>query len=182
MENLRKIKLSVILGDITQTPVDAIMTAINSEGLWYGGVDRAIQRVAGNMYHSQANARMPLKNLDVVVAKGDRREHTGQFGSVIFVVDDLISPVSEAVYTGLEAAHNSEYRRLAIPAVRMGVMAGVVEKTPQETVEGIVTGISNFLYRHGDTTKLEELTFVIYNDGQALGYLQHGFRQQHLLN
>lgn len=42
-------------GDITRmASVNAIVTLINSEGAWFGGVDGAIQRVAGGQYHAQA--------------------------------------------------------------------------------------------------------------------------------
>ena len=150
--------------------------------MWFGGVDRAIERVAGEIYHSQAAARMPLKNLDVIVARGDRRKHQGKFNDVVFVVDDLESPVSQVVYRGLESAHEQKYGTIALPAVRMGVMAGVKEKTPKETVNGIGEGISLFLERYGRDTDIKDLIFVVYRDMQAVGYLQHGFRSQHLLN
>jgi len=175
-------QIKITLGDITQTRVDAIMTAINPAGMWFGGVDRAIERVAGGMYHAQAAARMPLKNLDVIVAKGDRREHGGQFNDVVFVVDALESPVSQVVYKGLEAAHEKMYNSIAFPAVRMGVMAGVKEKTPKETVRGIGEGISLFQKEYGLRTGLRDLIFVVFRDMQAVGYLQHGFKSQHLLN
>lgn len=37
--------IQVVQGDITQISVDAIMTAINSGGMWFGGVDGAIQNL-----------------------------------------------------------------------------------------------------------------------------------------
>jgi O-acetyl-ADP-ribose deacetylase (regulator of RNase III) len=55
-------KVSVIEGDITRINADAIVTAINSAGMWFGGIDDAIQRAAGDFYHNQAEAKMPLKN------------------------------------------------------------------------------------------------------------------------
>ena len=58
----REMKVQVTSGDITAVPVDAIVTLINSGGLWFGGVDRAISSVAGDLYHRQARAEMPLRN------------------------------------------------------------------------------------------------------------------------
>jgi hypothetical protein len=150
-------------GDICQTPTDAIITPINSGGMWYGGIDGAIQRVAGNLYHSQAEARMPLKNLQTVVARGIPGDiNHGLFRDVVFVIDDLQSPLEEVVYTGLEAANVEGYERILLPTMRMGVMSGVVEKTPQEAVDRMSIGVKDFLNKYGSKTKIKELGFVVY--------------------
>jgi O-acetyl-ADP-ribose deacetylase (regulator of RNase III) len=168
--------LYAMLGDITQIPSPAIMTAINSGGAWFGGVDGAIMRVAGMQYHSQAAAAMPLSDLDVVVAKGDRKMHKGQFNDVIFVVDDLESSLDKVVYKGLEAAHNQGYVEILIPAIRMGVMAGSVEKSPRETMGRIRYGIDSFIQDYGAETALASIIFVVYNDSSTLRQLADGLR------
>lgn len=175
-------ELYVVQGDITRIPTDAIMTAINSEGLWFGGIDGAIQRVAGNQYHKQAEKSMPLANLQTIVAKGNKRLHKGQFNDVVFVVDDLASSLDKVVYAGLEAAHNAEYGKILVPAIRMGVMAGAVEKTPEETVRKLGSGISDFMKSYGPKTKLENITFVVYNDMRTLSQLTTGFYNNPELN
>ena len=121
---MAKPKIYAVEGDITQIPADALMTAINSGGLWFGGIDGAIQRVAGNMYHNQASQAAPLNNLQTVVARGSGK-HKGKFRDVVFVIDDLKSPLDKVVYAGLEAASNEGYTSLLVPTIRMGVMAGV---------------------------------------------------------
>ena len=166
--------LYVVQGDITQIPTDAIMTAINSAGLWFGGVDRAIQRVAGDHYHSQAGNAMPLYNLKTVIARGDASQHGGRFNDVVFVVDDLRSSLDQVVYTGLEAAHQEGYNKLLIPAMRMGVMAGVVERTPEETIARLKQGMEKFMREYGEQTRLENLTFVVYRDPNMTRQLQTG--------
>src|SRR3989344_3272791 len=176
---LRKIgntELYVIGGDITQISTGAIMTAINSGGLWFGGVDGAIQRVAGNHYHSQAAQRMPLHDLETVVARGNKEDHRGQFDNVVFVVDDLKNPLSEVVYSGLKAANEQKYKKILIPAIRMGVMAGHVEKTPRQTVERLSFGILRFMKEYGDKTKLENITFVVYRDQRSVEEISSGLR------
>ena len=52
--------VNVVDGDITQIKADALITAINSGGMWFGGLDGAIQRSSGSMFHGQAQAAMPL--------------------------------------------------------------------------------------------------------------------------
>ncbi|MEK6845723.1 MAG: hypothetical protein AABY26_03105 [Nanoarchaeota archaeon] len=171
---LGKTELYVIEGDITQTPTDAIMTAINSGGMWFGGIDGAIQRAAGNRYHTQAGNAMPLRDLQVVVAKGNRDSHRGQFNDVVFVVDDLQSSLDRVVYAGLEAAHREGYGQLLIPAIRMGVMAGAVERTPIETVYKLKQGVDRFIQNYGGQTRLEHIVFVVYRDPGTVGQLIKG--------
>ena len=107
----------------------AIITAINSGGAWFGGIDGAIQNVAGNMFHAQAAANMPLTDLQTIVAEGHSNGHQGRFDNVVFVVDDLQSPLEDVVYEGLKAAHKQKYPVVSLPTIRMGVMLGAVEQT-----------------------------------------------------
>ena len=158
-----KLELYVEGGDVTQTPSDAIMTAINSGGMWFGGIDGAIQRVAGNQYHAQAGMA-ELEDGNAIVATGDRNSHRGQFDNVIFVVDDLRKPLNEIVYAGLEAAHNSGYESIAMPTIRMGLMAGVVESTPQEAVQRIGAGVETFMATYATGTSLRKLSIVTFRD------------------
>ena len=177
-ENLVKITgktgLYVVQGDITQIPTDAIITAINSSGEWFGGVDGAIQRVAGNQYHAQAAQSMPLRDGQVVTAKGDASKHRGKFNDVVFVVDDLESSLDKIAYVGLEAAHKEGYGQILIPAMRMGVMAGVVEKTPEETIIRLGQGIERFMHTYGNQTRLANLTFVVYSDPNTASQVTTG--------
>ena len=174
VKKIGNIGLYVVQGDITQIPADAIMTAINSEGMWFGGVDGAIQRVAGDQYHAQAAKNMPLHDLQTIVAKGKAQQHKGKFNNVVFVVDDLESSLDKVAYAGLEAAHQEGYKTLLLPAMRMGVMAGAVEKTPQETAAKLGQRISRFMQTYGTQTKLENITLVVYQDPTAAKQLTTG--------
>jgi|GEM_PF-938692 len=161
-------------GDITKMPANAIVTAINSEGMWFGGIDGAIQRVAGNHYHAQAGARMPLSDLQTIVAKGNRKDHQGEFDNVVFVVDDLRSSLDKVVYTGLEVASKEGYQSVLLPTIRMGVMLGAVEKTPEEAVDRMGNGVREFLHKYGSSTKIGDLRFVVYNDPKITNMLREG--------
>ena len=164
IKKIGSLGIQIVDGDITQIPTDAIMTAINSGGMWFGGVDCAIMSTAGGLYHDQAYTNMPLKDLDVVVAKGNKNYHNGQFNDVVFVVDDLQSPLDRVIYQGLEAAHNESYSAIVLPTVRMGVMSGVVEKTPREAVERLAEGVERFMSTYGQETSLQDLTIVTFRD------------------
>lgn len=63
-------KTHVIEGDVSKVQADALITAINSGGMWFGGIDGVINRSAGNLFHSQAAKAMPLHHGQVIDAKG----------------------------------------------------------------------------------------------------------------
>ena len=179
IKKIQDTNLYVVQGDITQIKADALMTAINPYGDWFGGIDRAIMRVAGDTYHDQAGAQMPLKNLQTIVAKGNGTNR-GKFNDVVFVVDDVDrigSPLNKIIYAGLQASNNECYGKIVIPAIRMGVMKGVVEKTPEEAIAQMNLGISNFMKDYKNQVKIGEITFVVYNDANTVRKLQKGLKQ-----
>lgn len=94
-------KVNCIQGDISQTPSDALITAINSSGAWFGGIDMVLTRMAGNLFHQQAMNVMPLSDGQVVVAFGKPNVNKGAFKNVVFVVDDLRKKLREIIYNGL---------------------------------------------------------------------------------
>lgn len=152
--------IQVIGGDIASVEADALITAINSEGAWFGGIDGVIQRSAGNMFHTQAASR----ELTDGVAFGtvSLRSHPGFFRNVVFVVDDLRQPLRNIVKAGLNEADDMGCKTVTLPTIRMGVMLGVVEKGRFEAIHEMVEGIRAFEangYNH-----LEKITFVVYND------------------
>ena len=151
-------------GDLTRTvSVDAIVTLINSGGAWFGGIDGAIQRVAGGMYHAQA-AEVRLRNKQVVIAKGSRRMHRGNFDDVIFVVDDLKSPLNELVSVALEAARNAGYQSVAFPMMRTGVMMGAVEPNVRAVVAQMRQAFEAF-------SADMDVYVVVYDDPEAVKLL-----------
>ncbi len=174
IKKVENVGIYVSQGDISRTPAEAIITAINSVGAWSGGIDGAIRRVAGNYYHAQASANMPLLDLQTVVARGNRKDHQGEFDNVVFVVDDLQSTLDNVVYKGLESASNEEYKSVLLPTIRMGVMLGAVEKTPREAIERISNGVREFMQKYGPTTKIGDLRFVVYNDPKTAEMLRLG--------
>jgi O-acetyl-ADP-ribose deacetylase (regulator of RNase III) len=160
------VNTQVLEGDLTHTatPMDAIVTLINPGGMWFGGVDDAIQRVAGGQYHAVPYAELTkagLENGQVVVAKGSMA-HRGSFRDVIFIVDALKSPLNSRVYTALAAAEDNGYQTVALPLMRTGVMAGVVERTKHAVVQQIKQALDRFKADRPASTMV--ITFVVYDD------------------
>jgi O-acetyl-ADP-ribose deacetylase (regulator of RNase III) len=161
-------KINTVLGDISRVKADGLITAINSGHAWFGGIDGVIQRVAGDMFHSQAAAHGSLKQGVTVVAK--KKAGTGiLFEHVVFVVDDLEAKLREVVKAGLDAASTAGLKTVTLPTIRMGVMLGAVEKSRTEALQEMVEGIR--LHQEAGST-IETITFVIYNDQETLDELK----------
>ncbi len=157
-------KISVIEGDIPQVNADALITAINSGGMWFGGIDGAISRVAGAMYHGQIMQHAPLSDGDCIYAEATAT-HGGAFKNVIFVIDELNWPLKDLVLAGLELAVNNELKSVTIPTIRTGVMAGARE-TREEVLIALVEAVSFY----GDS-QLDQITIVVYNNQADVQFL-----------
>lgn len=153
-------KVNVVDGDITQIKTDALITAINSGGLWWGGIDGAIQRVSGNMFHKQASAQMPLHDGQVVFAPATLL-HNGRFDNVIFVVDELQRSVDQLVRAALDEAEARSLTTVNIPTLRTGVMAGAYE-THGEALGGLVLAIDEFV--RTNPSHVQQINVVVYNN------------------
>lgn len=156
-------KVQVVPGDIAQIQTDAIITAVNSGGMWFGGIDGVIQRAAGSFFHIQVQRQLPLEHGATVVTKSNGQKHGGAFTNVVFVIDDLQGPLSEIIFNGLKAASEAGFKDVLLPTIRMGVMLGVVEKTKQEAVTEMIAGVADFFRQHSRTS-IETVTFVVYMD------------------
>jgi O-acetyl-ADP-ribose deacetylase (regulator of RNase III) len=151
-------KVQVVGGSVVTCGADAIVTAINSGGMWFGGIDRVIQNEAGELFHRQAEAAMPLMDGQVIVARGNG----GRIKNVVFVVDDLKLPLWHVVLVGLMEADMAGFKSVALPTIRMGVMLGKVEKSVDEALDQMYEGVRRLL--ETQTESLEEITFVVFND------------------
>jgi O-acetyl-ADP-ribose deacetylase (regulator of RNase III) len=153
-------KVTVVDGDITQIKADALITAINSSGLWWGGIDSAIQRVSGTMFHKQAAAQMPLRDGQVIFAPATLL-HNGRFDNVIFVIDELERSVDQLVRAALDEADARSLATVSIPTLRTGVMVGVYE-THGEALGGLAIAIDEFV--RANPSHIQEISVVVYNN------------------
>jgi len=154
--------------DITSVRVDALITAINSAGLWFGGIDGAIRRVAGNMFHGQLASYQPLEENQTVYAPA-ATTHEGLFGGVIFVVDDLLQPLHKVILAGLRCAEQERLNAVSIPALRTGVMAGAYEKTAEAALDQMMEAIR--IFSDLEPACVRRIDVVTFNDPQSELYL-----------
>ena len=162
-----EVSVSVVGGHIACQPVDAIITAINSAGMWFGGIDGVIQRSDGGHFHAQAVDAMPLKDGQTVVARGN---NDTIIKNVVFVVDDMKQPLRTVVLAGLLAANNAGFRSVAIPTMRMGAAQGIVEKTSEEVMEQLCKGVIDFIFT--SPKKTGRIIFVVYDDPKTVEALR----------
>lgn len=160
-QTIRQTRIQVVSGgDIRTEEADALIAAVNSRGKWSGGIDRAIQSVAGNMYHQQAAASLPLHHCQTVVARGSRSQHRGAFDNVVFVIDDLQSPLRQVIRAGLQAADAAGMRTVSIPGIRLGAKIGVFEKSMDEVYEETEAGITGYFRQH-TSTSIHHVKYVL---------------------
>ena len=166
-------KVNVIRGDITKIAASALITAINPEGMWFGGVDKAIYRSSGDMFHDQAGAVMPLRDGQIIFAP-KTGDHSGEFDSVLFVVDSLVTPIYDLMLPVFKEADKLGLRNISVPAIRTGVMAGVCE--PQiEAVEGLAQVIIDIVA--SNPVNLQEINVIIYDSQADLQQLQNRLKE-----
>lgn len=153
--------VNIVDGNIVLFNSEALITTINSGGLWFGGVDGAICSVAGKLFHQKAgNLIGSLHDKMTIFAQGNG---STKFKNVIFVIDNLISPISEIIKVALDEAEFQGLNEVSIPTIRLGVMKGVVEKNEIDWLNGFNDGILNFL-KSRKTENLKKLSLVVYDD------------------
>jgi O-acetyl-ADP-ribose deacetylase (regulator of RNase III) len=165
--------LALTGGDITKViNVNAIVSLINPQGNWYSDVNESIIVTAGDLYHTKVRDLLSssgLHNGQVIVAQGSRHQHNGglqagKFDDVIFVVDALKSPLSTLVTAALQTAHEYGYKSVALPLMRTGIMAGLVEPDDITAIDEMWVGIKPYKNGHMD------IWVVAYNDSNLAGY------------
>ena len=149
----------VLQTDIQHVRADALITAINPQGLWFGGIDGAIQRCAGDQFHDQARGAAPLEDGQTVVAR-KRAPHFGRWEDVVFVVDALQMPLDQLVERALRAAEQAGYVSVVMPAIRTGLTLECVEGSLEETVALFRQGTT----RHFDRVGTPQVTVVVYHN------------------
>lgn len=155
----------VVKGNITDIPADAIITGIYPGSPRTQGVDGAIRRVAGSLFHDQIFMTESLCEGDVVIARLSPLEAHNlklKFRHVVFVIDEGQRPLSWIVCAGLRAAADAGFLDVVLPAIRLGVMLGAVEKTPGDIIDQLVKGVNSF--ERDQPKGLDTITFVIYNN------------------
>lgn len=153
-------KITVINDNIGEVPSDALITTVNSSGLWFGAIDGVIAQYTTNQPHLLLGRQLPNLsecNATSVPAEGSL------FRNIIFVIDNLVHDLWVPIYNALDVAEFAKYKIVTIPTVRYGVMLGIKEKTKEEYLQQFAKGIKEWV-QDNDNPYIKEIRVVVYND------------------
>jgi len=169
-------RVRVLVGDITQQRVDAIVNAANSTLLGGGGVDGAIHRHGGPEILQQCRAirsgQFPdgLPTGEVTLTTGGRLPAR----YVIHTVGPIRRPGSEpdaamlasCYRKSMELAEEKKLRSIAFPAISTGVYAYPREQAAVVASETIEVALHNAI-------AIEEVRLVFFDAQDAAVFLQN---------
>ena len=158
--------LELVLGDITQQEVDAIVNAANSRLAGGGGVDGAIHRAGGATIMEETARRYPdgcPTGSAVITAAGNLRAKY-----VIHAVGPVWSGghrgeetlLSAAYRTSLNLAEAHDCRSIALPALSTGAYRYPIEAAARVAVQTA----ADFLVELTDDHPLKLVRFVLFSN------------------
>lgn len=153
-------KITVISGNIGAIPSDALITTVNSAGLWFGAIDGLIQQYTTNSPHDILRDTLPHMHESSAISVA---AEGSAFKNVVFVIDDLHEDLWVPIYNALNAAEVARHKVITIPTVRFGVMLWVKEKSINEYIAQFIKGIREWVLDN-DNPYIQEIIIVVYND------------------
>jgi len=161
-------RISVIIGDITQQNVDAIVNAANNSLLGGGGVDGAIHRAAGTRLLEECRQLKGCATGEAKITKGYNLPakwviHTvgpvwngGRQGE-----DELLA---RCYRSSLALVEQYQIQTIAFPAISTGAYGFPIDRAAQIAV----TEIQQFL---SDNTTIEQVIFLCFSQSAGDRYL-----------
>ena len=149
----------VVLGDITECTVDAIVNAANNH-LWMGaGVAGAIKRKGGQVIEDEAVRQGPIAVGEAVVTGGGALKaryviHAAAMGQDLITDADLIR---QATVNSLKRATELGLQSVALPALGTGVGGFPVHESARVMVEA-----SRVFLRNVPQGPLKRVLFVLF--------------------
>ncbi len=163
--------LRLVLGDITERDVDAIVNAANSHLQHGGGVAGAIVRKGGQIIQDESDkiGFVPVGNAAITTA--------GKLPSrfVIHAVGprmgegDEDNKLKNAVLSSLMRASDKGLKSISMPAISSGIFG-----FPKDRCASILVNEANRFLQENKDTSLETIEFCIFDD-LTLGYFKQEF-------
>jgi len=162
-----KVVVRLVLGDITEQRVDAVVNAANSGLVPGAGVDGAIQQAAGQELLEErsqalhaAGGRVPVGSAVISGAGRLSAKH------VIHAVGPRWSgggagerDLLEAAYrAALKVAKQNQLQSICFPAISAGIFGYPLEEAAQAAVNAVLDEVRE------DSGSLREVTFVLFNE------------------
>jgi O-acetyl-ADP-ribose deacetylase (regulator of RNase III) len=165
----KNVKITVILGDITQQQTDAIVNPANSLLIMGGGVAGAIKRVGGKQIEEEAlkHAPLPVGKAIATTAGKLKAKHvihvpTMERPAMAIGKDNIRLAMNGA----LKCAEEKRIRSIAFPGLGTGV-GGV---SPEEAAEIMISVLREHI---NEGTRLKEVVFVGFERELADAFMRN---------
>ena len=161
-------RVTVVMGDITQQEVDAIVNAANNSLLGGGGVDGAIHRAAGPQLLDECRSLGGCDTGDAKITRG--------YNLPVRWVIHTVGPIWTGGETNEDALLSQCYRRcfdlaeerqvktVAFPAISAGANGFPMERATRIAVAEVKQLLEG-------ASSVESVTFVCFNDRAYQAYL-----------
>jgi O-acetyl-ADP-ribose deacetylase len=172
-EDCAVVEMRVVLGDITQLKVDAIVNAANSSLLGGGGVDGAIHRAAGPELVYECRLLCGCKTGDAKATRGHKLPAKWIFHAVGPVWQDGShdeDALLQSCYCRcLELAREHHCKSIAFPAISTGVYGFPKDRAAKIAVDTVREFV--------DASGVESVIFCCFDQETADIYLGLGIPQ-----
>ncbi len=167
MFKYKNTKINVILGDITQIGVDAIVNAANNTLLGGGGVDGAIHRVGGKRILEQCKkiGGCPTGEARITTAGDLPSKYVIHTVGPIYKDGKLGEErlLYNAYYNSLTLAMEYNLKTIAFPSISTGAYGYPIEKAMKIAIKSVIDFIKK-------VNRDLEITFVLFNNDDFILY------------
>ena len=165
--------LRLVLGDLTERDVDAIVNAANSHLQHGGGVAGAIVRKGGNIIQEESDriGFVPVGNAAVTGGGKLRARYVIHAVGPRMGEGDENNKLKNAVLSSLRLASGKGLKSISIPAISSGIFG-----FPKDRCAEILVSEASGYLRENPKTSLELVEFCIHDD-LTLGHFRKEFEK-----
>lgn len=163
-------RVVIMVGDLTDQDVDAIVNAANNDLVLGGGVAGAIRRRGGPSIQDECDAHGPVKVGEAAITGGGqlKARHVIHAASMSLGGRTTATALRASMTATFEIARRSGMQSLAVPAVGTGIAGFPLD----ECARVMATCLSRAMH---DGWEPSEVRFVLYDDA-ALNAFEPPFR------
>lgn len=162
-----EVRLEIVLGDITQLDVDAVVNAANSRLAGGGGVDGAIHRAAGRALDAECTTitrlrgRIPTGQAVATGAFGMRAKHIIHAVGPVYRGDGGDEELLRSAYqSSLAVADSLGVASIAFPAISTGAYGYPARGAAEVAVNAVIDYL-----QENPGTALANILFVLFDEG-----------------